>query len=405
MYKEYDVLIIGGGPAGLAAGLYASRSKLKTAIIEERRKPGGQAATTMEMENYPGYPEATGPELMRIFAGHAEKFGCEFIKGAVKEMDLQNSPKIVKTKDGEYRAKAIILATGAEPRTLGLKGEGQFRGRGVSYCATCDADFYTDLDVIVLGNGDAAVEEAIYLTKFVNKVTIVVIHDEGKMDAAKVIQERAYANPKINFIWNSVIEEIQGDELVTGVIVKNIKTGEMTEVSADGVFIFVGTVPRSELVRDLVETTDRGYIKVDKTMETSLPGIFAAGDVTDKYLRQVVTACADGAIAATAAEKYIEEEEGFHRDVVEPSMEKPVVVTFWSPAVEESMQTISLLEKYHADKDLKLVSIDVYKNYRISSRHAIKEIPTVTVFIKGEVTQRIDQPGEVEIKDLFSKNN
>lgn len=405
MSNLYDVLIIGGGPAGLAAGMYASRSKLKTALLEKNSKHGGQAATTMEMENYPGYPESSGPDLTKAFADHADKFGCDFLRGMAQDVDLESDPKVIKTKDAEYLAKTVIIATGAEPRTLGLTGEGKYRGRGVSYCATCDADFYTDLDVLVLGNGDSAVEEALYLTKFCNKVTIVVIHEEGKMDATKIIQERAYQNPKIDFIWNSVIEEIKGDDLVTGAVVKNIKNGELSEVNADGVFIFVGTVPKSDFVQGKVEMTDRGYVMVDKTMETSIPGVFAAGDVTDKYLRQVVTACADGAIAATAAGKFIEEEEGFHLDVLNPSQEKPVLVAFWSPAVEASMKTISVVDQVLGeDAKVKFVSVDVYKNARISNQYYVKEIPTLLLFEKGEVTQRIEGLAqEADLRNILSK--
>lgn len=394
MNKEFDLVIIGGGPAGLAAGIYGSRSKMKTAIIEKKRKPGGQAATTEEMENYPGFAEGTtGPELTKKMSEHAKTFGTEFIKTEAQEVICEGAKRIIKTRDGDIEAKTVIIATGAEPRVLGIKGEGEFRGRGVSYCATCDADFYTDLDVVVVGNGDAAVEEALYLTKFVNKVTIIVIHDEGVMDATKVIQERAYANPKIEFVWNSVLEEIVGDELVTGVKVKNIKTGEINDLACDGVFFFVGTVPKTDLVKGLIEMDDFGYIPTTNKMETNIPGIFAAGDIRQKYLRQVVTAAADGAIAATAAEKYIAEEEGFKVDVLDAN--KPVMVIFWSPAVESTFETISMLENLGFDeKGVKLVKIDTYKNRLIADRYQIKEIPTLLYFSEGEVKGRTENVSE-----------
>ncbi len=391
MNKEYDLLIVGGGPAGLAAGIYGSRSKMKTAIIEKKRNPGGQAATTEEMENYPGFAHGTtGPELTKKMTEHAVAFGTEIIKSDVVEVRCQGEKRIVITRDGqELVGKTIIVATGAEPRILGIKGEGEFRGRGVSYCATCDADFYTDLDVVVVGNGDAAVEEAIYLTKFVNKVTIIVIHDEGVMDATKVIQERAFANSKIHFIWNSVVDEIVGDDLVTGVKVKNIKTGEISDLNCDGVFFFVGTVPKTDFVKGLVEMDDFGYIPTTDKMETNVPGIFAAGDIRQKYLRQVVTAAADGAIAATAAEKYIAEEEGFKTDVLDA--DKPALVIFWSPTVESTFETINMLENSVQGKEIKLVKIDTYKNRLIADRYQIKKIPTLLRFVKGEVVGRTEE--------------
>ncbi|ACB84066.1 thioredoxin-disulfide reductase [Natranaerobius thermophilus] len=379
MSDVFDVLIIGGGPAGLTAGIYASRSKLKTAILEKKRKPGGQMSTTWELENYPGFKEATGPDIAKSLSEHAEKFGCEFLKGEVKEIDLHSNPKVVTSKKGEeYHAKSVIMATGAEPRTLGLPGEHEFRGLGVGYCATCDADFYTDQEVIVIGSGDAAVEEAIYLTRFAKKVTIVVVHEEGKMDATKVIQERAFENPKIDYIWNSVVEEIKGDELVDRVVVKNIKTGETSEVKTDGVFIFVGTIPKTEFIEGQVELTEQGYVKVNDQMETSVPGVYSAGDVNDKFLRQVVTACADGAIAATACERFLEERQDIEEKIEEPSQEKSVIVVFWSPTVKESMEAISQLEEVVGnDNQVKIVNIDTYKSTGIADNYQINEIPSI----------------------------
>ncbi|MCK4257898.1 MAG: thioredoxin-disulfide reductase [Halanaerobiales bacterium] len=401
MSKEYDLLIVGGGPAGLAAGIYGSRAKMDTAIIEKKRTLGGQAATTEEMENYPGFAEGTtGPDLTKKMAEHAKTFGTEFIKADVKEIKCEGDKRIVVTSEGDFVSKAVIIATGAEPRVLGIKGEGKYRGRGVSYCATCDADFYTDLDVVVVGNGDAAVEEAIYLTKFVNKVTIVVIHDEGVMDATKVIQDRAFANPKIDFIWTSVVDEITGDDLVNGVNVKNIKTGEITNYPCDGVFFFVGTVPRTDFVKGLVEMDSFGYVPTTDKMETNVSGIFAAGDIRQKYLRQVVTAAADGAIAATAAEKYIAEEEGFKTDVLD--VDKPVLVIFWSPTVESTFETISMLENLGLDeKNIKLVKVDTYKNGLIADRYEIKAIPTLLYFVGGEVKGRTEDVTKENVLSLI----
>lgn len=305
MSKVYDVAIIGGGPAGFAAGLYASRARM-SAIIVEKAKWGGQAGTTEELENYPGSIEMpTGPKLMERMKSQAEAFGTELVKDDVTGFDISDKIKVLKLGSGkDISAKAIIIATGAQPMMLGVPGEMELRGKGVSYCATCDADFFTELEVVVVGGGDAAVEEAIYLTKFAEKVTI--IHRRDEFRAAKSIVEKAMNNEKINIIWDTVVEEIYGDGIVEGVKLKNVKTGEATDFRTDGVFMFVGTKPISEFAKGVVEMDQKGYIKADEEMRTSVEGIFAAGDVRIKSLRQVITAAADGAIAAVNSEKYIE---------------------------------------------------------------------------------------------------
>jgi thioredoxin reductase (NADPH) len=303
MENLYDVIIIGGGPAGLSAGLYAARAKARTLILEKGRW-GGQAATTEELENYPGSIEKpTGPEITARMKKQAEEFGAVSKVENVVKLELDQKIKKVVTEGGEYQSKTVIIATGAKPRLLGCPGELELRGKGVSYCATCDADFFTDLRVMVAGGGDSAIQEALYLTKFAEKVT--VIHRRDELRAAKSLQDKAFANPKIDFIWDSVIEEIKGDGIVEKVIVKNKKTAEISEVEVDGVFIFVGYDPVSDLVKDMLETDQKGYIITDDEMRTSIDGVFAAGDVRKKMLRQVVTAAADGAIAAVSAEHYI----------------------------------------------------------------------------------------------------
>lgn len=305
MSKVYDVAIIGGGPAGLAAGLYASRSRL-SALIIEKAKWGGQASTTEELENYPGSIEMpTGPKLTERMKNQAEAFGAELMKGDVTGIDASGKVKVVKLASGEeISAKTVIIASGAQPMMLGAPGEMELRGKGVSYCATCDADFFTELEVVVVGGGDAAVEEAIYLTKFADKVTIV--HRRDQFRAAKSIVEKAMSNEKIDIKWDTVVEEIYGDGIVEGVKLKNVKTGEITDFRTDGVFIFVGTKPISDFAKGVVDMDEKGYIIADEEMRTSVDGIFAAGDVRVKSLRQVITAAADGAIAAVNAEKYID---------------------------------------------------------------------------------------------------
>lgn len=386
MEKIYDTIIVGGGPGGLSAAIYAARAKMRTLVIEQKRKTGGQAATTSEMENYPGFPSASGPEIMDKFKEHCDKFGVEFTKGKVEKVELEDGGflKRIITKDKTFVSKTLIIASGAEPRVLGIRGENTFRGRGVSYCATCDADFFEDLDIVVVGNGNTAVEEAIYLTKFVNKVTMIVIHDQGIMDADKVAQEKAMENVKIEFIWNSTLSEIGGEDMVDHVMLKNVKTGQESKFACDGVFMFVGTVPRSTFVEGLIELSPQKYIKVNERMETNIPGIFACGDVTDKFLRQVVTAAGDGAVAAVVAEKYIEEEENWNKKVRDSA--DPVLVAFWSPIDSNSMQAISDLEKIHAKQtSTKLVKIDAYKNQRLASKYGITNIPTILRIEKGEI--------------------
>jgi thioredoxin reductase (NADPH) len=390
MAEIYDVLIVGGGPAGLSAGIYGSRSRLKTVILS-KGKPGGQAATTQDLENYPGFSRGTtGPALMEAMAAHAKDFGTEIIREEVIGLELEGDIKVIKTKSGkEYHSKTVILAPGAEPRTLNIKGENIFRGKGVSYCATCDADFFEDLDVVVIGNGDAAVEEAMYLKKFAQTVTIIVIHDEGILDCNKASAERAFANPKLKWVWNSVLEEIKGDGLVESVVLKNIKTGELSEMETNGVFFFVGTVPKTELVKGKIDLDAQGYIITNEQMETSIPGVYAAGDARAKYLRQVITAASDGAVAAVAAEKYLAEEEGFKEQVL--SVSEPVMVAFWAPQVEESIAAVSRLEQVAGTlKGLaKLVKIDTYRNKRVAKRYGVTEIPSVVFFYKGEVVGKL----------------
>lgn len=304
MSQIYDTIIIGGGPAGLSAGLYASRSRMKTLIIE-RAKYGGQATTTDELENYPGsIEECTGTTLSQRMRQQAEDFGTEFVKDEVVETVLEGDIKVIKCRKSEYQAKTIIIATGATPRLGGFKNEIELRGRGVSYCATCDADFFTDLDIAVIGGGDSAITEAIYLAKFGESVT--VIHRRDSLRAAKSLQEKAFANPKIKFIWDSVVEEANGDEILESLTIKNRKTGEVSTLEVNGCFVFVGYLPISELFKGKVNMTERGDIITDEEMRTNIPGVFAAGDVREKSLRQVITAAADGAIAATNAEHYIE---------------------------------------------------------------------------------------------------
>ena len=309
MSKIYDVIVLGAGPAGLTAGLYSGRARLSTLVIE-KGQDGGQIAITNEIENYPGQVEGdSGPSLIARMTKQCEHFGVERVSDMIKEVELTGPVKKLIGVKGEYEAKCVIIATGAFPRRIGCKNEGKFVGKGISFCATCDASFFQDLEVYVVGGGDAAVEEAMYLTKFARKVTI--IHRRDELRAAKSIQEKAFKNEKLHFMWNTVVDEVDGeDDILSKMIVKNTKTGELTTIEADeddglfGLFGFIGLLPKSDLFEGVIDM-DKGYIKTDDNMHTNVEGVYAAGDIRVKSLRQVVTAAADGAIAAMQAEKYI----------------------------------------------------------------------------------------------------
>ncbi|HSW35789.1 MAG TPA: thioredoxin-disulfide reductase [Candidatus Limnocylindrales bacterium] len=300
----YDVIIIGGGPAGLTAGIYASRSKLKTLLIE-KSLAGGQIAITDHIENYPGFSVGSGQELTAVMEEQARKFGTEVMTAAVTTVEQSGSEILVSTSQGDLRASAVIVATGCAPRKLNAPGEDEFIGRGVSFCATCDGPFYEELPIMVVGGGDAAVEEALYLTRYAEKVYLV--HRRDALRATKVVQERAFANDKIEFVWDSVVETIYGNETLERVVVKNLKNGQVKAIPVNGIFIYVGSTPNTGFVAGKVRLSEKGYIITNDRMETSAPGIFAAGDCRQKLLRQVVTATGDGATAAFAVEKYLEE--------------------------------------------------------------------------------------------------
>lgn len=309
MSKIYDVIVLGAGPAGLTAGLYAGRSRLSTLIIE-KGQDGGQIAITDEIENYPGQQVEgeSGPSLIARMSEQAKKFGAERCSDLIKSVELEGDVKKLVGAKGEYLAKTVIIATGAFPKPIGCENEGKFTGKGISFCATCDASFFEDFEVYVVGGGDSAVEEAMYLTKFARKVTI--IHRRNELRAAKSIQEKAFKNEKLHFMWDTVVTKVDGDELLSSMTVKNVKTGELTTIEADeedglfGLFGFIGYNPNSKLFEGMIDM-ENGYIKTDDNMHTNIPGVFAAGDIRVKSLRQVVTAAADGAIAAMQAEHYV----------------------------------------------------------------------------------------------------
>jgi len=303
----FDVIIIGGGPAGLTAGIYTSRARLKSLLIE-KALAGGQVATIDLIENYPGFDEGiSGSELSQKMERQAKRFGLEIIQSAVQKISLHGKIKKITLHENqvEYEAKSVIISTGAHPKRLGIEGEEKLRGRGVSYCATCDGALFKGEKIAVIGGGDSAVEEAIFLTRFAE--IVYVVHRRDQFRAAKIAQERAFSNPKIKFIWNSAVKKIDGEDSVTALRVKDVKTGKETTLDVQGVFIYVGYNPSTEFLKSIVNLNENNYILTDEDMATSVPGIFAAGDVRAKPLKQIATAVGDGAIAAISAEKYIEE--------------------------------------------------------------------------------------------------
>lgn len=301
--KVYDVIIAGAGPAGMTAAVYTSRANMSTLMLE-RGIPGGQMANTEDIENYPGFSSILGPDLSTKMFEHAQKFGAEYAYGEIKEIRNGEPYKTVVAGDKEYLAKSVIIATGAEHRLLGVPGEKELSGRGVSYCAVCDGAFFRNKELVVVGGGDSAVEEAVFLTRFATKVTI--IHRRDSFRAQKILQKRAMENEKIEIIWNTVVKEIRGENVVQSVLLEDVNTGEQREYPTNGVFIYVGMDPLSASAVNLGITNEAGYILTDDAMHTKASGIFAAGDVREKTLRQVVTATGDGSIAAQAAQHYVE---------------------------------------------------------------------------------------------------
>jgi thioredoxin reductase (NADPH) len=303
--RLYDLIIIGGAPAGLTAAIYACRAALETLVLAGPL-PGGQLTTTDMVENFPGFPEGiSGTELAQRMQSQAERLGTQIMMESASEVDFSTPPFTVRTRSETYLGRTVIIATGAVPRRLGVPGEAEFFGRGVSTCATCDGFFYKDRRVVVVGGGDSAIDEGLFLTKFAREV--VVVHRRDQLRATQVYQERAFANPKMHFVWDSVVEEVLGEQTVTGVRVRNVKTGETSVIEADGVFIYVGMKPGTRLFVDQVEMDEQGYIVTDRHQRTSVPGVFAAGDVQSPDFRQVVVAAGSGAVAAIEAGRFLAE--------------------------------------------------------------------------------------------------
>jgi len=307
--QHFDIIVVGGGPGGLTAGMYGARAELKTVVIE-KYLPGGQIALTEDVEDYPGFERISGPELATKIADHAKKFGLEVISDEIIEVrsEAEDRKVVVGASGVEYIAKQVVIATGGSPVHLKVPGEREFSGRGVSYCAICDGAFFKDQVIAVVGGGDAAVEEGMFLTKFGSKV--YVIHRRDQLRAQKIIQERAFKNDKMEFIWDTVVKEIKGDKKVQSLLLENVKTGEQSTLDAGAVFIFVGFHPNTQMLPDDVKKNEAGYLITDYRMETSIPGIYACGDVRAQLVRQITNAVGDGTTAAMAAVYKIEEMHG-----------------------------------------------------------------------------------------------
>ena len=399
--EKHELVIIGAGPAGMSAAIYGRRAGLDVLVLE-RAATGGQINITDEIENYPGVAHATGPEIGEMLKNHALKFDTEIRMIDGSRVELRGDKKIVVTKKGgeenEIEAEAIIVATGAHFRRLGCEGEAEHIGQGVSFCAVCDGAFFEDLEVAVVGGGNTAVEEGGYLTKFASKVYIIHRRDEFRADRAAIAQ--ALANPKIEPVYNTVVEKIEGDGMVENLVLKNVRTGEISNLPVSGVFMFVGQEPDDDCVRGLVKAEKGGWIITNDHMETSVEGIFAAGDVRSKYLRQVITAAADGAVAAMAASSYINEQLHLRSTLLEPD---EVKAFFYSSIDENQVKLSNAVENFAKSKGLKVPMIDGYRNARMTEKLGLQDkMPAVAVIRKGNVDKAVTIKSENEIAEAFA---
>ena len=398
--EKFDVVIIGAGAAGLTAGIYCGRARLNTLVIE-KALIGGLATYTNDIENYPGFPEgSTGLELMSLLQKQAKKFGVKFKGTDVQAVHLEGEVKVVETFRTNYEAKVIIVCAGGKPRLTGAKGEDLYLyDKGISFCATCDAAANTDKVVMVIGSGDAAIEEGMFLTKFADKVIVSVMHDEGIMDCNEIAKGQALANPKMEFIWNSMPEEFVGDEdHLNGVVLKHTRTGALQTVPVDSCFLFIGYVPNTDIFHGILDMTRQGYLLTNEKMETNLSGVFAAGDVREKFLKQVATAVGDGAVAGYSAEKYIAESEIFEDQIM--GSELPSIVFLWNAVMPECRCLLPVVEAFEEKYkgQIKVTRVDIYKSKGLADRLNVSEVPAV-VFIKDKCVQNI-LSGEITLEKI-----
>ena len=382
--EEYDVVIIGGGAAGLTAGIYCGRARLSTLLIE-KSLVGGLATYTNEIENYPGFPEGTtGLGLMELFQKQAKKFGVKFKGTDVKSVELEGEIKTVETFRTTYKAKTVIIASGGRPRITGAENEEEFLfDKGISFCATCDAAANTGKKVMIIGSGDAAIEEGMFLSKFADKVYVSVIHDEGKMDCNEIAKAEALANPKMEFIWNTVVKRFEGNEHLEKVVLKNLKTDKEIPVEVPTCFEFIGYLPNTEIFKGLIDINERGYILTNEEKQTNIDGVFAVGDVTEKFLKQVSTAVGDGAVAGVGAERYIAESETVKTQI----LSKDGIVFCYDASdcnCHDLLSDIEIIEEM-AENKFAVTRVDVYKSTGISSRLGVKNVPQLAIVKNGKV--------------------
>ena len=399
--EKHELVIIGAGPAGMSAAIYGRRAGLDVLVLE-RGATGGQINITDEIENYPGIAHATGPEIGDMLKNHALKFNTEIRMIDSSKVELRGDKKIVittKNKEAnEIEAEAIIVATGAHFRRLGCEGEAEHIGQGVSFCAVCDGAFFEDLEVAVVGGGNTAVEEGGYLTKFASKVYIIHRRDEFRADRAAIAQ--TLANPKIEPVYNTVVEKIEGDGMVENLVLKNVKTGEISNLPVSGVFMFVGQDPDDDCVKGLVNAERGGWIITNDHMETSVEGIFAAGDVRSKYLRQVITAAADGAVAAMAASSYINEQLHLRSTLLEP---EEVKAFFYSSIDEAQVKLSNTVETFAKSKGVKVPVIDGYRNARMTEKLSLAgKMPAIATIKKGIVDKVVTVKSEADIESSLA---
>lgn len=388
MTNTYDLVIIGGGPAGLAAAIYAGRAERNTLLIE-KGSYGGRIKDTLDVRNYPGTICDSGEGLMQKFKAHAESYPTnDFTRTTVTGITKDDTGFLIHTKrKGDFHAECVILDTGTKPRVLGIPGESELVGHGVAYCATCDAEFFKGKDIYVLGAGDQAIEESEYLSTFANRVTIIVIHEEGHLDCNEVAAEAAFKNPKIKFVWNSTLVKIKGEDHVEGLILKNVVSGEECDVSADGIFFFVGMVPQTELVKGLVNMDCHGYISVNEKKETNVAGLYAVGDCTQTYLRQVVTSASDGAIAATASQRYVKEKRDLDNILCADSGN--IAFIFYNPYDRAQIDDAIKLEAEY-EKHYKVYRIDITRQTLLYQTLGLKGTVSVALYEHGKLIEKIE---------------
>lgn len=403
--EQYDVVIIGGGAAGLTAGIYCGRAKLKTLLLEQSLV-GGLATYTNEIENYPGFPDGTtGIDLMNLFQKQAKKFGVKFKLTNVQSVSLEGDVKVVETFRVQYQAKVVIIASGGKPRLTGAKNEAEFLyDKGISFCATCDAAANSGKTVLVVGSGDAAIEEGMFLSKFADQVIVSVMHDEGIMDCNEIAKAQALSNPKMKFIWNTVVDSFEGNDHLEQVVLKNLKTDEKIPVDVDSCFLFIGYVPNTEIFDGQVDLSRTKNVICDEKMATNISGVFAAGDVCDKFLKQVATAVGDGAIAGYSAEKYLAESEIFEEQILNHN--NPSLVYIYNASVAEQRELLSVCEKVENkyQEIAKMTRVDTYKSDGLAKRLNITEGPALVVLNNGEVKTVITDIKEESVITEISKH-